>query len=128
MNGVSDFARGLADKRLNDVNDLFPSYSNWLNERFAQQWETFNIISDVADFGTVRWKGRSLDAIVVKVIIQQKNRILGQYEDACYMFGLVDDPEFKMQRDQFSVDCSNAAGFLRKWEIGEQFQSQWNAD
>lgn len=128
MNGIHDFVRGLADKRLNDVKHLFPDYSNWLDRRFADQWEAFNVTSDVADFGTVQWSGRALDAIIVKSVIQQKNRILGKYEDRCYMFGLVDDHEFMMQRDPFAVDCDSGGGFLRKWKVGEKFQSQWNVN
>jgi uncharacterized protein len=128
MNGISDFVRGLADKRLDDVDHRFPTYLNWLNKRFSDQWDTFNVTSDIADFGTVQWKGRSLDAIIVKSTIQQKNRILGQYDDACFMFGLVDDVEFTMQRDLFAVDCSSGGTVVNKWKIGEKFQSQWNAN
>ena len=127
MDGISDFATGLAEKRLKDIKGLFPIYSNWLDSRFAHQWETFNVISDVADFGTVQWKGRPLDAIIVKSVIQQKNRFLGQYEDTCFLFGLVDDPEFQMQRDQIAVDCQQRQR-VSKWKVGEQFESRWNAD
>jgi uncharacterized protein len=127
MNGVNDFVTGLAEKRLNDINGLFPNYSNWLDARFSHQWVTFNVISDVADFGTVQWKGRPLDAVIVKSVVQQKNRLLGQYEDTCYMFGLVDDPEFEVQRDQFAVDCASGNAISR-WKVGEQFQSRWNAE
>jgi hypothetical protein len=128
MNSIHDFVRGLAEKRLNDNNDFFPNYSNWLNRRFADQWETFNVSSDVADFGTVQWNGRPVDAIIVKSVVQQKNRILGKYEDHCYEFGLVDDREFTMQRDPFAVDCDSGASTINKWKVGEKFQSQWNAN
>jgi hypothetical protein len=127
MNGIHDFVRGLAEKRLNDTNNFFPNYSNWLDRRFRDQWETFNVSSDVADFGTVQWNGRPVDAIIVRSVIQQKNRILGKYEDHCYMFGLVDDREFTMQRDPFAVDCESG-GAVSKWKVGEKFQSQWNAN
>jgi len=128
MNGIGDFVRGLADKRLDDVDHRFSTYSSWLVKRFSDQWETFNVTSDIADFGTVQWKGRSLDAIIVKSTIQQKNRILGKYDDACFMFGLVDDVEFMMQRELFSVDCGSGGAFLTKWKLGQNFQSQWNAE
>jgi hypothetical protein len=128
MNGVHDFARGLAEKRLNDSNNFFPNYSNWLNRRFEDQWETFNVSSDVADFGTVQWSGRPVDAIIVRSVIQQKNRIVGKYEDRCYIFGLVDDREFMMQRDPFAVECESGGSVVTKWKLGEKFQSQWNAD
>jgi hypothetical protein len=111
-----------------DVYHRFPNFSDWLDKRFADQWETFNVSSDVADFGTVQWKGRPLDAIIVKSVVQQKNRILGKYGDYCYMFGLVDDPEFQMQRDQIALDCESGQSTVVKWKVQEKFQSQWNAD
>ena len=128
MNEVVEFVKDLAEKRKNDPRGFFASYSNWLNARFADQWETFNVTSDVADFGTVQWNGRALDAIIVKSIIQQKNRILGKYDDRCYMFGLVNDHEFMMQRDPFAVDCESGGSFLRTWKVGEKFESQWNVN
>jgi tetratricopeptide (TPR) repeat protein len=127
-NGVHDFIRGLAEKRLYDNDHIFRDYSSWLNGRFEDQWETFNVNSDVADFGTVQWNGRPLDAIIVRSVVQQKNRILGKYEDHCYLFGLVDDREFTMQRDLFAVDCDSGVGTVSKWKVGEHFQSQWNAN
>lgn len=125
VNDIHDLVRKLAEKRLRD-DSQFPSYSNWLNMRFADQWETYNVSSDVADFGTVQWNNRPLNAIIVKSIIQQKNRILGKYDSQCYMFGVVDDTEFGMERDSFAVDCNDVRS-VNKWEVGEHFQSQWNA-
>jgi hypothetical protein len=91
-------------------------------------WETFNVTSDVADFGSVQWNGRPLDAIIVKSVIQQKNRVLGKYEDNCFMFGLVEDVEFAMQREPFSVACESGNKVMTTWKVGKKFQSQWNAD
>jgi hypothetical protein len=127
MNNTHDFVRALAEKRLDDTNGFFLSYSNWLNKGFQDEWETFNVSSDVADFGTVQWSGRPVDAIIVKSVIQQKNRILGKYENHCFLFGYVDDREFAMQRDAFAVDCESVST-LNKWKVGEKFQSQWNAN
>jgi hypothetical protein len=126
-NGIQDFVRGLAENRIVDANNFFPDYSKWLKGRSDDQWETFNVSSEVADFGTVQWKGRPVDAIIVRSVIQQKNRILGKYEDRCFMFGYVDDREFTMQRDPFDVDCSGGSA-VNLWKVGEKFQSQWNAD
>ena len=126
-NGIQDFVRGLAENRIVDANNFFPDYSKWLKGRSDDQWETFNVSSEVADFGTVQWKGRPVDAIIVRSVIQQKNRILGKYEDRCFMFGYVDDREFAMQRDPFGLDCESLNA-LNKWKVGEKFQSQWNAN
>ena len=102
MNYIHDLVSGMAEKRPVENADLFPAYSNWLDRRFADQWETFNVNSDVADFGVVQWESRPLDAVVVKTIVHQKNRILGRYEDKCYLFGFVADEEFSMLRDPFA--------------------------
>jgi uncharacterized protein len=127
MNYVQDLVSGMAEKRAVKNADLFPAYSGWLDGRFVDKWETFNVSSDVADFGQVQWQGRPLDAVVVRTIVQQKNRILGKYEDRCFLFGFVNDDEFDVLRDSFAWDCNDTSE-LRKWEVGERFQSRWNAD
>ena len=127
MNYIQDLVSGMAQKRLMKDANLFPGYSRWLEQRFADQWEIFSVSSDVADFGQVQWQGRPLDAVVAKTIVHEKNRIIGRYEDRCYLFGLVNDDEFNMFRDAFALDCSDTNG-LNKWRVGERFQSQWNAD
>jgi hypothetical protein len=127
MNYIHDLVSGMAEKRRVDNSDLFPTYSMWLDRRFADQWETFNVSSDVADFGGVQWENRTLDAVIVKTIVHQKNRILGRYEDRCYFFGFVADDEFDMLRDSFAVDCDDAPD-LKKWKAAERFQSRWNAN
>ena len=52
MNYIHDLVSGMAEKRPVENADLFPGYSNWLDRRFADQWETFNVNSDLADFGS----------------------------------------------------------------------------
>jgi hypothetical protein len=125
MNEIAELVKDLAEKRKNDANGIFAEYSNWLNSRFADQWETYNVNSDVADFGTAQWHNRPLDAVIVKSVIQQKNRILGKYEDRCFMFGVVSDPEFSMERDLIVADCKDERS-INRWQVGENFQSQWN--
>ena len=127
MNYIQDLVSGMAQKRSVKDANLFPGYSRWLEQRFADQWEIFNVSSDVADFGQVQWQGRPLDAVVVKTIVHEKNRIIGKYEDRCYLFGFVNDDEFNMFRDAFALDCSDTTE-LSKWKVGERFQSRWNAD
>jgi len=127
MNYIHDLVSAMAEQRPVADDDLFPTYSNWLNRRFADQWETFNVSSDVEDFGTAQWEHRPLDAVVVKTIVHQKNRILGKYEDRCYLFGFVSDDEFSILRDSFAFNCGDTPE-VDKWKVGERFKSQWNAD
>ena len=125
MNDVAEFVKDLAEKRTNDTTGFFRSYATWLNSQFADQWETYNVNSEVADFGTVQWNRRPLDAVIVRSVIQQKNRILGRYDDQCFMFGIVVDTEFSMNRDPIVADCKDEKS-INRWQVGESFQSQWN--
>ena len=82
----------------------------------------------------MKWKGRQLDAIIVKSIIQQKNRIMGAYSRDCFVFGLIDDDEFAMQREVYSAACGSGDQVdqvdqvVRDWQVGNEFQSLWNAE
>jgi hypothetical protein len=127
MNEIGDFVSELAEKRRMDKDRMLPNYSNWLDERFEEGWETFNVTSEVLDFGELKWQNRILDGIIVKTNVQQKNRVLGKYETQCFAFGLIGDVEFRMKRDQFAVPCSNVA-FINSWKIGKDFHSGWNAE
>jgi peptidoglycan hydrolase-like protein with peptidoglycan-binding domain len=127
MNEIGDFVRDLAEKRRTDADNTLPVYSKWLNSRFDEGWETFNVKSDVLDFGMAIWQSRTLDAILVKTVVQQKNRVLGRYEDMCFVFGLVDDVEFQMHREPFGVPCDNTH-VLNSWRLGKDFHSGWNAE
>jgi len=127
MNEIGDFVTELADKRRKDKDHVFPNYSNWLDQRFEEGWETFNVSSEVLDFGELKWQNRTLDGIIIKTNVQQKNRVLGKYETRCFAFGLIDDTEFKMKRDQFAVPCGDVA-FMSSWKIGKEFHSGWNVD
>ena len=127
MNEIVDFVKKVAEKRSTDTEHFLPDYSNWLAIRFAEGWETFNVRYDVFDYGIAQWEHRSLDAVIVKVVIQQKNRMLGKYDDRCYVVGMVDDAEFQMERDQFAVECGDIR-FVNSWRVGKDFHSGWNAN
>jgi uncharacterized protein len=126
-NDIHDLVSGVAEKRAIDRDGVFSTYSEWMDRRFADHWETFSVNSEIADFGVIQWQRRPLQAIVVMSVIHQKNRILGKYEDQCYMFGVVNDEEFNMWREPFAVDCTDGS-FVSKWKIGKSFESQWNAN
>jgi hypothetical protein len=70
------------------------------------------------------WNYRAVN-LSTESVIQQKNRILGRYEDQCFMFGVVFDPEFAMQRDPVVAECKDEQS-INRWQVGESFQSQWN--
>jgi uncharacterized protein len=125
LNPLRDLISALAENRRQEDADLFPNYSSWLKERFDQQWQTSSVNSEVEDFGTVKWENRNLDAIVVRVRIDQMNSALGKYDHPCFDFGIINDSEFNMWRNPIAVDC-NSISNLRNWEIRQGFQSEWN--
>jgi hypothetical protein len=51
----------------------FPTFTSWLNRCFDDQWETTEVVSEVADYGKVQWNGRTLDGIMVQTNVTQKN-------------------------------------------------------
>jgi tetratricopeptide (TPR) repeat protein len=132
---LSDKVKDATDKSLPDkprraieTQKQFPSFTAWLNKRFDAQWETTEVTSDIADYGTVQWKGRSLEGIVVRTQIQQKNAIMGARQTDCFTFGLVNDDEFNVERDFFDVGCSNDRNVIADWKARRQFNSLWNAE
>jgi uncharacterized protein len=124
-NRIHELVKTLAERRDGNAEGIFSDYKNWLDVRFAEQWETTNVDTEIEDFGTVQWEHRGLDAIVVKSKIRLKNAVLGRYADQCFMFGLIDDSEFNRWRDPLAVDCHDKK-FVNDWGIRKSFQSEWN--
>ena len=102
----------------------YPTYTAWLAEMKADHWEILTTNSDVQDYGTSDFKGRPLDSALARVKIRLKNAILGEYKDACFVFGRIADPEFNMTREPFVAACDDA-GVLKRWQTGHGFQSRW---
>ena len=100
----------------------------------ADYWEIMSTDSDVQDYGTSDFKGRPLDTAFASVTIRFKNAILGEYKDACFVFGRIADPEFNMTREPFlagpfvpvpSVPHCGGEDAEKLWETGHKFQSRW---
>jgi tetratricopeptide (TPR) repeat protein len=60
-------------------------------------------------------------------MVQQKNRVKGEYSNDCFLFGLIDDPEFSMQREMFSTPCAGSETLVMRWKVGNRFETSWNA-
>ena len=114
----ADAFKPLTDKprKATETQGPFPTFATWLNRRFDDQWETTDVVSEIADYGKVQWNGRTLDGIIVQTMVTQKNRIKGAYEKSCFVFGMVDDDEFSMSRDMFSVQCDSSRSTLEDWK------------
>lgn len=90
----------------------------------ADHWEIMTTDSDVQDYGTSDFKGRPLDTVFASVTIRFKNAILGEYKDACFVFGRIADPEFNMMREPVVAACDDE-GAIKLWQTGHGFQSRW---
>lgn len=103
----------------------FAAFSEQFRGYLGDEWEKMSENSEVADYGTADWKGRTLDAAFTRVTIRLKNRILGDYRDLCFVFGQIDDPEFNTTREHIGVPCDDNAD-LASWKTGHGFKSRWN--
>jgi hypothetical protein len=55
-----------------------------------------------------------------------RNRVLGEYKDACFIAGWIVDSEFSMQRDPVDATCDNKQG-IADWMAAKGFKSEWIA-
>ena len=101
----------------------YPDYAAWLAEMKADHWEIMSTDSNVQDYGTSDFKGRPLDTAFARVTIRLKNAILGEYKDACFVFGRIADPEFNMTREPLVASCGDE-GAIKLWQTGHGFQSR----
>jgi hypothetical protein len=126
----ADAFKALTDKPrvATETQGRFSTFATWLNRRFDDQWETTEVVSEVADYGKVQWNGRTLDGIMIQTNVTQKNRIKGAYEISCFIFGQVNDDEFSMRRNTFAVQCSSSKSALDDWKTRREFKSLWNAE
>jgi hypothetical protein len=136
MDRIQKAVKAAADKpttgkvrRATETQRDFPSFSAWLNRRFDELWETTGVLPEIMDFGIVQWKDRAaLDAIIVRIEVKQDNRIQGVHETSCFVFGLVEDLEFSMERDPFDAECGSSERTIAAWKARRQFKSLWNAE
>jgi uncharacterized protein/mevalonate kinase len=105
---------------------FYPAYAAWLTDKLADHWEIMTIDSQVQDFGLSAFKGRGLDTVFARVTIHLKNRMLGEYQDPCFIFGRVNDTDFSMSREPVFAECDDEAAIMT-WQAGHEFKSEWLA-
>jgi hypothetical protein len=112
------------------VASLFPSLASWYRNQITAGWElqSDGYTSDLVDYGTVRWQGRALDTVFVKMAVGMKHRELGKYEETCLLVGVVVDQEFSRYRDVFEARCLEAEPGLNAWKASHGFESRWIID
>jgi hypothetical protein len=108
------------------ISGFYPIYAAWLVDKLADHWEVMTIDSEVQDFGVSNFKDRSIDTVFVRITLHLKNRMLGEYKDACFIFGRMNDTEFSMAREPAYAKCDDEAA-ISTWQGGHQFKSEWLA-
>jgi hypothetical protein len=102
----------------------FPKFTSWVQNLIKVRWELQSFNSEVFDYGRARWKDRAMETAFTKITVRLRNRILGEYQDACFLFGRMNDSEFDMVRDTIEIGCGNDAE-LSSWKRVRGFESQW---
>jgi hypothetical protein len=103
---------------------LFPQFESWLADKLADHWEVTTSDSVIEDYGASSFKNRILETVFARVTVHMKNRMLGEYNDACFVFGRINDSEFSMFREPIVARCDDIAE-IRSWKMGHDFRSEW---
>ncbi|TPJ22578.1 peptidoglycan-binding domain-containing protein [Mesorhizobium sp. B2-8-3] len=129
--GLKRTVLGAADKASPSsgisMETLFPDFAKWNAGLSQDNWKPMDVTSEIQDYGTVNWKGRSLDGIVVKVTVKMASAERGQYKDECFLFGAVMDGEFQMVRDPYESRCNDTDASAH-WAVGHELKSLWVAN
>lgn len=104
---------------------LYPDYATWLAQKLKDHWEVMKIDSDTQDFGTSDFKSRRLDTAFARIKMRLRNQMLGEYQDACFVFGRINDAEFSTYREPMFARCDDPSS-LDLWQAGHQFLSEWS--
>lgn len=133
------FADGLKETVLGNATDkansssginmegLFPEFAKWNADLSHDNWKATDVTSEVQDYGTVNWKGRNLDGIVIKATVKMVSAERGQYKNECFLFGAVMDNEFQMVRDPYESKCNDTETSAH-WAVGHELKSLWVAN
>lgn len=110
-----------------NMETLFPDFAKWNAGLTQDNWTPTDVTSEIQDYGTVNWKGRNLDGILVKATVKMASAVRGQYKDECFVFGAVVDNEFQMVRDPYESKCNDAESSAQ-WAVGHELKSLWVAN
>lgn len=109
-----------------DIAALFPDFARWNQQLGQDAWKATDVSSSVDNYGSVTWKSRNLEAIIIKTVVKTASAERGEYKDACFVFGAVIDNEFKMVRDPYEATCEKDAS--SNWAVGHELKSLWVVD
>ena len=106
---------------------MFPDIARWKQELKNNGWELDKYDDELLDYGTANWKGRKLEAILLRATVSTKNPVRGEYAESCFVIGYLIDTEFKMRRDAINAECGASADALSEWQTSRSFESRWVA-
>ena len=64
------------------------------------------IDTEVQDFGTSNFKSRALNTVFARITLHLKNRMLGEYKDSCFIFGRINDTNFRCRENPLSPNAT----------------------
>ncbi|MES0058375.1 hypothetical protein [Mesorhizobium sp. M0041] len=119
---LSEAAKTQSPSEVN-IASLFPEFTSWNQQLGQDAWKATDVVSSVDNYGTVNWKSRNLEAIIIKTVVKMASAERGEYKDVCFIFGAVIDNEFKMVRDPYEARCEKDAS--SDWAVGHELKSLW---
>lgn len=104
---------------------MFPQMQEHLSTVVADRWVITGTQDILDDYGTAKWQGRDVEAVLVRILTQRENALLGLYASDCVVMGYLIDREFRINRDPIEAACSDEAT-LAEWAQGRGLKSVWN--
>lgn len=125
--GIRESLNELATGKQTWTGTVFPDFATWYKQQIADHWELVTIETSVHDFGSAKWKDRTLESAFADAHVTMKNRILGETKDFCWILGGIDDSEYQIERAPVAVQCEGVDSPLERWSLENGFVSQWVA-
>lgn len=128
-NDVSQLAKAFLnhDREARDrFGEMFSETSRWYAQMSSNGWSIDAFQDELVDYGTVVWKDRRLEFVIIEANVTTKNAVRGEYDTTCVLLGYMLDHEFETRRDALEKPCSDAAD-LAGWKSARLFESRWVA-
>jgi hypothetical protein len=103
----------------------FGVWSQQISKAVKEEWEFGDIKATLADYGQAHWRGRTIEAISVRVDFPMTNKVIGERMGDCTVFTWINDEEFSFWRQTASSPCSAYEADFKVWALANQFLSQW---
>jgi hypothetical protein len=107
------------------IRNAFPGWASEFSNRVKEGWEFGDIRPATEDYGRAQWRGRPIEAIVVRVEFPMVNRVIGERQTACLDFLWINDEEFSFMRQPRVVSCERFAVDFTDWALANAFVTQW---